>query len=81
MIGVVARLVADFFADLNHPGILVRFALAHELAIAVVKNQNLQSGNGPFLSTRLKSSAPRRLQRFGQGRADFVLLLAGEHVD
>ena len=79
---VVERLVAFLLADLNHAGDLVGLAFANEVRDRHIDDENLQRGDSAwFVDSFEKILRDYALQRFGQGRADLVLLVRRENVD
>src|SRR4051812_32739334 len=80
--GVVERLVADFFADLDHAWDLVSFAFANQVCDGGGENENFQGSDAAFfVDPSEKILGNDTFESFGEGRADFVLLLGREDVD
>ena len=77
--GVVERLVALLLADLDHAGNLVGLALAHEVGDGGVEHEDFQGGHAAgFVDAAEEVLGDDALERFGQGRADLVLLAGRE---
>ena len=80
--GVVERLIALLFPDLNHARNLVRFGLAHEVGNCHVDNQDFQ-GRDParFVDSLEKILRDYSFERFRQRSANLVLLICREDVN
>src|SRR5438477_530479 len=79
---VIEGLVAQFFADLDHAGQLMRFAFAHEICDGGGEHEHFQRGDTSFLIDAFEKVLRHDAsKRFGQGCANLVLLFGRENVD
>ena len=79
---VVQRLVAVFFADLDHAGNLVGLAFAHQVGDGGVEDQDFKRRDAAFLVRALEQGLRHdAFQGFGKRLADLVLLVGGKHVN
>ena len=79
---VVQRLIAEFLADLNHAGNLMRLAFAHKVGYGRGEHQNLHRGHAAFLVNAPEQALGHdAFEGFRERGANLVLLLRGKDVD
>ena len=80
--GVVQRLVAFLFADLNHARDLMRLRFAHQVRDRGVDDQDFERGEAArFVDSLEKILCDDAFERFGQRGANLVLLIGRENID